>query len=229
MELKKSDKANLERKKGVFFQVGLVITLSLILIAFEWTSRPPKDSTLGALGDVDVQEEIIPITRQEQEPPPPPPPPPAQITELEIVQNDVELNDELVLDDIEANQNTAIKISDFVEQADEAAEEQVFVVVEDMPLFNGKEASLGFREYISQNLKYPEIAAENNVEGRVIVQFAVNSKGEVVNARVVRGVDAALDKEALRVVNSSPKWTPGKQRGSPVSVQFTFPISFQLQ
>lgn len=228
MEVKKNDRANLEKRKGVFFQVGLIISLSLILIAFEWTSKPPKESSLGELEDMDIEEEIVPITRQQQKPPPPPPPPPSQITELEIVEDDVELEDELIIEDIEADQNMAIEITEF-EQEEEAEEETVFIIVEDMPTFNGKEASIGFREYIAKNLDYPDIAAENGIEGRVIVQFAVNSRGQVVNARVVRGVDPALDKEALRVVNSSPKWSPGKQRGKPVSVQFTFPINFVLQ
>jgi len=228
MEVKKNDRANLEKRKSVFFQVGLIITLSLILIAFEWTSKPSNENSLGDLEDMDIEEEIVPITRQQQKPPPPPPPPPSQITELEIVEDDVELDDELVIEDIEADQNMAIEITEF-EQEEEAEEETVFIIVEDMPTFNGKEASIGFREYIGKTLNYPDIASENGIEGRVIVQFAVNSRGQVVNARVVRGVDPALDKEALRVVNSSPKWSPGKQRGKPVSVQFTFPINFVLQ
>ena len=91
------------------------------------------------------------------------------------------------------------------------------------------EGQEGFREWIAQNLRYPEIAAENGISGKVYVQFAVNSKGEVVDAVVVRGVDPALDREAIRVVSSSPKWMPGKQRGKPVKVQVTLPINFVLQ
>jgi len=121
----------------------------------------------------------------------------------------------------------------YVQEGDEeevgpAEEEQVFFIVEEMPSFQGKGEN-GFREYIAQNLRYPEIAAENGISGRVYVQFAVNSKGNVVDAVVVRGVDPALDKEAVRVVMSSPRWEPGRQRGTPVKVQFTFPINFILQ
>ena len=114
------------------------------------------------------------------------------------------------------------------QEAEEEAEEEVFFIVEVMPQFKGggKEK---FREYIQQNLNYPPIAAENGISGRVFVQFAVNARGEVVDVVVVRGVDPALDKEAVRVIMSSPKWTPGKQRGKPVRVQFTFPIKFVLQ
>jgi protein TonB len=106
-------------------------------------------------------------------------------------------------------------------------EEEVFFIVEEMPSFKGGGED-AFREWIAQNLRYPEIAADNGISGRVYVQFAINSKGEVCDAVVVRGVDPALDKEALRVVMSSPKWEPGRQRGRPVKVQFTFPINFIL-
>ena len=115
-----------------------------------------------------------------------------------------------------------------IEGEEEVVEEEVFFIVEDMPSFQGK-GQEGFREFISKNLRYPEIAAENGISGKVYVQFAVNSKGKVVDAVVVRGVDPALDKEAVRVVISSPSWAPGKQRGKPVKVQFTFPINFVLQ
>ncbi len=107
--------------------------------------------------------------------------------------------------------------------------EEVFYEVEDMPTFNGGEPAQEFRKFIAEKLKYPESAAKNGIDGRVIVQFMVNTEGQVANAVVVRGADAALDKEALRVVNSSPKWTPGKQRGKNVNVIFTFPINFVLQ
>ena len=98
-----------------------------------------------------------------------------------------------------------------------------------MPTFNGGEPAIEFRKYIAQNLRYPDIAAENGISGRVIVQFAVNSKGRIVDAVVVAGVDPALDKESIRVVMTSPPWTPGKQRGKAVKVLFTFPINFVLQ
>jgi len=227
MELKKSKKADLENKKGIFLQVGLVVVLAVILAAFEWKSRPNMDSTLGELADMNLEEEIIPITRQQDVKPPPPPPPPKVADVLNIVEDDVEIEDELIIEDAEADQNMEIEIVEF-EEEEEVAEEEVFFIVEDMPSFQGQ-GQEGFRTWIAKNLRYPEIAAENGISGKVYVQFAVNSKGEVVDAVVVRGVDPALDKEAIRVVLASPKWSPGKQRGKAVKVQFTFPINFVLQ
>jgi protein TonB len=227
MEIKKSPKADLENKKGVFLQIGLVLVLALILIAFEWTSKPSTSGGIGELADLQLEEEIIPITRQQEVKPPPPPAPPKVTEVLNIVEDDVDIEDELIIDDAEADQNMQIEIVEFSEE-EEVAEEEVFFIVEDMPSFQGA-GQEGFREWIAKNLRYPEIAAENGISGKVYVQFAVNSKGEVVDAIVVSGVDPALDKEAIRVVMSSPQWAPGKQRGKPVKVQFTFPINFVLQ
>lgn len=117
--------------------------------------------------------------------------------------------------------------AEILEQS-ETPEEEVFFIVEEMPTFNGDDPAIEFRKYIAKNLVYPIVAAENGISGRVIIQFAVNSKGEVVDVNVVRSVDPALDKEALRLVNSSPKWTPGVQGGEPVKVLFTFPINFVI-
>lgn len=227
MERKKSNKADLEDKKGIFLQIGLVVVLGITLAAFEWSSRPNMENTLGELADVDLEEEIIPITREQEVKPPPPPPPPKVTEVLNIVEDDVEIEDELIIEDAEADQSMEIEIVEF-EEEEEVAEEEVFFIVEDMPSFQGQ-GQEGFRTWIAKNLRYPEIAAENGISGKVYVQFAVNSRGEVVDAVVVRGVDPALDKEAVRVVMSSPQWAPGKQRGKPVKVQFTFPINFVLQ
>jgi len=229
MEAKKSDKANLENKRGVFLELGYVIVLALVLAAFEWTSTDKAVQSLGELEEVDLAEEMIPITRQKQPEPPPPPPPPQTTEAFEIVEDDVEIEDELILEDTEADQNTEVEIVEF-DMGEEVVEEEpeVFYVVEDMPTFQGKSKD-AFRIWIQQNLKYPQIAAENGISGRVFVSFVVNEKGEVTNVQVARGVDPSLDREAVRVVKSSPKWTAGKQRGRPVRVSFTFPIVFQLQ
>jgi len=225
MEVKKSSKADLESKSNLFFEIGVVAVLAVLLVFFEWTSKPKNNNLLLGMQGGEVDEEIIPITRQQQEQPPPPPPPPQVIEVINIVEDDVDI-DEIDFESMDVDENMAIDFVPFEEE--EEAEEEVFFIVEDMPTFQGggKEK---FREYIQQNLNYPPIAAENGISGRVFVQFAVNAKGEVVDVVVVRGVDPALDKEAKRVVQSSPKWTPGKQRGRPVKVQFTFPIVFVLQ
>ncbi len=229
MELKKSDKANLEKKKGLFLQIGLVTVLALLLIAFEWTTREVTTSTLGELTDVVMEEEIIPITRPEEIQPPPPPPPP-QVTEvLNIVEDDVDIDDDLFIDDVEARPDTRIDFTQMVFDDEEEAEEQeIFFIVEDMPDFQGGGQD-AFRQWIAENLRYPQIAAENGIQGRVFVQFVVNTDGQVSDATVVRGVDPSLDREAVRVVMASPPWTPGRQRGEAVRVAFTFPINFVLQ
>ncbi len=225
MEIKKSSKASLEKKRGLYVQIGLVVTIAMVLVAFEWTSRP-QDNQLFAMSESgEAEEDIIPVTRQLLEQPPPPPPPPQVIEVINIVEDDVDI-EEIDFESMDADEDMEI---DFVPIEEEEAEEEVFFIVEDMPMFNGQEASLGFRTYIAQNLQYPTIASENGISGRVFVQFAVNTNGEVCDVQVVRGVDPALDKEAVRVVKSSPRWTPGKQRGRPVKVQFTFPIVFVLQ
>lgn len=126
---------------------------------------------------------------------------------------------------MDVNQNTFIPVFDLPE---EEAEPTPFIAVEEKPGFNG-EGYEAFRRYIAQNMKYPEDASHNGIQGKVFVEFVVNKKGEVVDARLARGVHPSLDKEALRVVNSSPRWQPGKQNGLPVSVVFVFPINFRLQ
>ena len=228
MEQKKSKNADLESQKAIFFQTGLVTVLGLLLIAFEWTTREVTTGHLGELSDVVMEEEIIPITRPEEIQPPPPPPPP-QVTEtLEIVEDDADIDDEIFIDDVEARPDTRIDFQQMVLlDDDDTEEEDFFYFVEDMPDFRGG-GQEAFREWIFENLNYPRIAAENGIQGRVVVQFIVNSDGSVSDVTIVRSVDPALDREAIRVISASPRWTPGKQRGNPVRVAFYFPIDFKL-
>ncbi len=228
MEIKKTKEADLENKKGMYLQLGLVIVLSIILIAFEWTSRPPKEDDSAMVKNIQVEDEMMQVTRREEQPKQEKIEQPKVAEVLDIVDDDVQLDDDFDFN-MEADANTEYDFASFGEQDEDIDEEEVFFIVEDMPTFNGGDPATEFRKYIGQNLRYPEIASENGISGRVIVQFAVNSKGQVVDAVVVRSVDPALDKEAIRVVMASPKWTPGKQRGRPVSVLFTFPINFVLQ
>jgi protein TonB len=231
MELKKTAKADLELKKNVFFMVGLVISLGIMLVAFEWTAKPEKAESLGSVNAVNVEDEIIPITREQEIKPPPPPPPPKVIEVLNIVNDDVKINDELQIEDSEADDKTLITVAPVIsapkaeEEEKEAA--QVFFIVEDMPEFPGGELAL--RAYIANSIKYPVIAQENGIQGKVYVTFVVGKDGKVFNATIARGVDPSIDKEALRVVNALPAWKPGKQRGKPVNVSYTVPISFVLQ
>jgi len=228
MERKKNDKANLEKRKGVFFQLGMVITLSLILIGFEWTSSGLSENQFDTgEGDV-IDEEIIPVTRQEKPEPKTLPKPPKVTEVLNIVEDDVTIENELILDDLESDQDEEVQILDFDVADEETEEAEIFFIVEDMPSFKGKGLN-GFRNWVMKNLQYPEIAAENGISGTVYVQFVVEPSGMVNKVTIMRGVDPALDKEAIRVVKTSPKWTAGKQRGKPVRVAFTFPIKFVLQ
>jgi len=228
MELKKSPKVDLENKRNVYFMLGLVISLGIILLAFEWTAKPKKADSLGSMNAVDVEEEIIPITREQEIKPPPPPPPPKVVEVLNIVDDDVDIEDDLVID-TEADDKTLITVAPVISTAPEEEEEeqQVFFIVEDMPEFPGGEMAL--RTYIATAIKYPVIAQENGIQGKVYVTFVVGKDGSVNNASIARGVDSSLDKEALRVVNTLPKWKPGKQRGKPVNVSYTVPINFVLQ
>jgi len=210
MEPKKNPDISLEKKKGLFFQIGLVITLVIVLGAFEWKSYDKVAYNLGQLNLDDLEEEIIPITKQEVKPPPPPPPPPEVI---EIVEDDVEIEDEIEIEDTESDEDVEIEI-------EEEDDEEFFMVVENMPEFPG--GDLGLMKYIQKNVKYPAIAKEYNITGKVYVSFIVDKKGSVTNVKIVRGVDKNLDAEAMRVVKSLPKFTPGKQRGKTVRVMLTY-------
>ena len=227
MEVKKSPKADLEGRRGLFLQIGFVLALGVILFAFEFkvsTGKVEKQTE-----EVEAaEEEVIEITRQDQVKPPPPPPPAPKITDvLDIVDDQEEIEDELEIEDAEADDEEDIDISVVEGDDEEADDTQVFVVVEDMPIFPG--GQIGLQKHIAKSIKYPVIAQENDITGRVFVSFVVNKFGKVENVKVVRGVDPSLDKEAIRVIKSLPKWKPGKQRGKPVKVSFTVPISFTLQ
>ena len=225
MELKKNPKLDLRNYSGLFLEIGFVLSLGLVLWSFNITQTEKSTSNLGELQDVVAEEEIIPITRQQQIQPPPPPEPPKVSEVLNIVEDDVEIEDELQIDDTDADQNTEVAIVE-IEEEEEVEEAQVFFIVENMPEFPGGDLEL--RKYIAQNIQYPEIAKENGIQGRVFVQFVVNQKGEIEKVTVARGVDPSLDKEAIRVIQNLPKWKPGSQRGKPVKVSFTVPINFQL-
>jgi periplasmic protein TonB len=228
MEVKKSPKADLENKRNIFLTLGLVVALGVILAAFEYKTAPRKTDSLGQLQMQEIEEEIIPITR-EQEIKPPPPPPPQVVEVLNIVDDDMEIIDELDIEDTEVTKDMIIDVAPVVTQKREveADEQEVFFIVEDMPEFPGGELAL--RQFIANSIKYPVIAQENGIQGRVYVQFVVDADGSVSDPRIARGVDPSLDKEALRVVSLLPKWKPGRQRGKPVRVSYTVPINFQLQ
>ncbi len=226
MEIKKSDKANLENKKLTYLLMGFVFVLSACYVALEWTEQ---EVTKYEVADTDflIEDEIeIQQTTQETPPPPPPPAPVQEVEVLNVVENDVETETiEIQAEDTKEE----VVIAPPVEAVEEEEEEQtIFVVVETMPEFPGGQQALF--KYLSENVKYPVIAQENGIQGRVICQFVVNKDGSIVDVEVVRsGGDASLDKEAVRVIKSMPKWKPGKQRGKAVRVKYTVPVNFRLQ
>ncbi|MFW5915982.1 MAG: energy transducer TonB [Bacteroidota bacterium] len=227
MERKKSKKADLESKKSLFFELGLVIAVGLVLLAFEWTTRPEEAEGLEETEEEDVVQEEVPVTQQEEKKEPPPPP--SSSEELNIVDDDVEIEDELRLEQSEADENTEVSVDAFAEEEEEEEEEQqTFVVVENMPEFEGGGIN-AFREYVQKNIEYPTTASENGIEGSVFVRFVVDTDGSVTDVEVMRGVDPSLDEEAMRVIRDAPEWVPGEQRGEKVRVQFTIPIVFKLE
>ncbi len=224
MEAKKTPKADLESKKRIFLQIGIAIALGAALVAFEWKHYERSEIDLGILEIDFIEEEDIPITRQEL-PPPPPPPEPSQ--ELIIVDDDVELEEEFIID-IDADVFT--EVQEFTpivfEEEEEIEEDVIFTVVEDQPEFPGGEAAR--QQFLSDNLRYPQMAREAGIQGTVFVTFVVEIDGSVTDVRIVRGIGGGCDEEALRVVRMMPRWQPGRQRGQPVRVQFVMPIRFRL-
>lgn len=230
MEEKKSKKANLENKKLLFIEVGLCISLFVCLAAFEWGSKDTSVSLLQDDTTVIDEEEIIPITQETPPPPPETPKIPVLSDQIDIIDDDIKVDDDLFMN-LEDDANTGVEIQDYVEEVEEEVVEEEaipFQLVEEKPSFNGGDAN-EFSKWVNSNLQYPEIAKENGVQGRVTLQFTVETDGRVTNVKVLRGVDPSLDKEAVKVVSSSPKWKPGKQRDRAVRVTYTFPVIFQLR
>lgn len=225
MDVKKSPKASLEDKKVLFVLLGLVMVLSLIFIAFEWTDR---EVTVYEVADTSLQsEEEIEIIQTAPELPPPPPPPAPEVVEIiNVVEDNVKV-DAIKIETEEDNKKIVIAAPVAAPSIVEEDDNVVFQVVEKMPSFPGGDAALF--KFLGDNVKYPVIAQENGVQGRVICQFVVNKDGSIVDVEVVRSVDASLDKEAIRVIKSMPKWSPGQQRGKPVRVKYTLPVNFKLQ
>jgi protein TonB len=229
MEIKKTEKANLENKKLLFTEIGLIISLLIVFIAFEWTQAEVKVSNLEDTTEVVTEEEIIPITQETPPPPPSAPKIPILSDQIDIVDDEIELEDDMFMN-LEDNADLGVEIMDYVEVEEEVVEEEAipFQLVEEKPSFNGGDANQ-FSKWVNSRLVYPEIAKENGVQGRVTLQFTVEKDGTVTKVKVLRGVDPSLDKEAVRVVSMSPKWKPGKQRDRAVPVTYTFPVIFQLR
>ena len=231
MEVKKSPKASLENKKLLFTEIGLVAALGILYGAFEWSTKESNVEMLADNTQVQIEDEMIAI--QNETPPPPPEAPkiPILSDQIDIIDDNIKLDDDLFIN-LEDDANLGVEIMDYkeVEVVEEVVEEEAipFQLVEEKPSFNGGDAN-EFSKWVNSKLVYPEIAKENGVQGRVTLSFTVEKDGSVTNVRVLRGVDPSLDDEAVRVVKSSPKWKPGKQRDRTVKVTYTFPVIFQLR
>lgn len=226
MDVKKSPKASLEDKKSIYLLMGFVAVLSLLYIGFEWTKHEVtiyEDTTT----EVIEEEEIEIIQTAEVLPPPPPPDVPEVIEILNVVEDDVETAEIEIDTEDEDDKAVVIQAPVTSGPTQEEDTEVVFVVVESMPSFPGGDAALF--KYLNDNIKYPVIAQESGIQGRVICQFVVNRDGSIVDIEVVRSVDKSLDAEAIRVIKNMPRWTPGKQRGKTVRVKYTLPVNFRLQ
>lgn len=231
MEVKKSPKADLEKGKTMSVLMGFIVGLAVLFVGFEWSTKDVMvvDET-EQVQDV-IAEEEIEITRQENTPPPPPPPAAPAVAEvLTVVDDDVELADVEIAsseDDASAAQAETYVAPVVEEEEEEEAAQQIFTVVEKQPEFPGGMAEL--MKFLAKSIKYPVIAQENGIQGRVVCSFVVNRDGSIVDIQVMRGVDPSLDKEAVRVIGTMPKWKPGEQRGKPVRVRFILPVQFRLQ
>ena len=224
MEEKKSPKANLENKKLMFIQIGLIISLAVAWAVFEIKSYDKIEiADIGRTVEV-VEEEMVEITKQEQKPQPVEVP--KQTTQIQVVEDDVEVEDIEINADVDQNEVIEEYVAPEVEE-EEIQEAEIFTIVEEMPEFPGGMNKLG--EYLAKNIKYPQMARETGIQGRVFITFVVEPDGSVTNVQVLRSLGGGCDEEAIRVVKSMPKWKPGKQRGKPVRVSYILPVNFKLQ
>jgi protein TonB len=231
---------DLRKKLQKYIIIGFLISVVCIssVVAYPFIKAFMYKGEKVVLVEETVAE-LANVDNKDDAPPPPPPPPPPAAAEQQarytapVVVDTVEQEVQLVIaDDVRetvSNEPVPETIEVVVEEEPVIVEEEpAFVFVEEDATFQGGSYQTTFRDWIYQNLVYPPVAIENNIFGKVIVQFAVNSRGEVVDVKIMRGVDPSLDKEAIRVFMSSPKWTPAKQGGRAVKQQFTMPIQFEL-
>lgn len=226
MEIKKSPKADLKNKRGLLLEIGLVISLGLVILAFSYTPTEHRVEQLD-LQYAPVEEEITEITRQDQKPPEAPKKVEVKVIAdlLEVVTNDTKI--ETDIDFAEFDEDTEI-IQQVEVEEEEIVDDQPFLVVESMPKFQGGDLNT-FRNWVQSNVKFPQIALENGISGRVVLQFVIEKDGRLTNIVVVQTPDRSLSEEAIRVLNNSPKWTPGRQRNQVVRVKYTLPVEFRVQ
>jgi len=225
METKKSEKANLENKRALFFTIGLLVSLSVVLFAFEWETPVKKVEVFDDLKIEAPVEELMPIIKEEKKEVTPPK---HEVINFELVTNETEIDSDPDFFNSEIGKNEPVDIQVYIPRTEEKEDDVPAVwFTDEMPEFPGGMESL--LKFINSSVKYPVVAQENGVQGKVIITFVIDKTGEVTNARILRGIDPSLDNEALRVVKSLPRWEPGKQNGKPVKVNYNVPINFVLQ
>lgn len=234
MEPKKNPKADVGRNSGLYFVIGLALVMLLVWRGLEWKKYDKTNDYDIALNVEDQLDEEVPMTEQIKTPPPPPPPAAPEV--IEVVEDEEEV-EETVIESTETSQEEEVmEVEDVeVEEIDEDISVP-FAVIEDVPVFPGCEGSSNkkacFQEmmnkHIRKNFRYPEIAQEMGIQGRVAVMFTIQKDGSIGDVRL-RGPDKNLEAEARRIISKLPKMTPGKQRGRAVKVPFSIPINFKLQ
>lgn len=227
MEIKKSEKADLEKGKTTALLIGFVMVIALLFVALEWTQRDKEIDISGiVVAEVSLEEEMIPITLPERKTVPPPPQSVTVAEIIEIVEDDAEIEEVTIASAEDQTEYIDVKAVEHVIVEAEPQEEAPFQVVEKMPEFPGGTAAL--MKYLKDNIQYPSVCRENNIQGRVSLSFVVNKDGSIVDIEVVRGINPYLDKEAARVISTMPRWQPGEQRGKTVRVKFSLPVNFRL-
>lgn len=228
MEAKKTPRADLENRRGLFLEIGLAVILAAALVAFNIKSYDKEVKEVSTrTADVEIDADII-QTSEDTPPPPPPEEPEVVATELNVVENDAEDIHEVGIINAEAKADEALEFTRVeVKEEVEEVEEEVFLVVEEDPEFPGGLDALS--KFIADNIKYPQLAKENNITGKVFVSFVVEKDGRVGQVKILRDIGGGCGNEAVRVVKMMPKWKPGKQRGKAVRTQFNLPVNFDLQ
>ena len=230
MEAKKSSKANLENKRATFFQIGLAITLLLVLFAFEWKSPESESNNLINTNTSPlIPTDYVPITIQPENTPPPKIMVPIFSDQFEIVDNGKLVTDSFFFPEDNTKDPIEYYTPIITPEVIPIDDEIPFHIVEKAPQFQESEDLAVFSKWVFSNLVYPESAKETNLQGRITVGFTIDAEGNVTNVKVLRGIHASLDDEVVRVISSSPKWTPGKQRDRNVKVSYTFPVVFELR
>ena len=226
MEIKKSNHADIGKDKGTSLMIGLVISLSIMFVALEWTQRDEVDDEVAYTAVTFAPEDMIPITLPEKKTVPPPPAAVTKADIIEIVDDDADIDDEILASTEDNTPWLDPQEYEVIMVEPEPDPDEIHIAVEEVPEFPGGVAAL--MAYLRKNIKYPAICRENNIQGKVIVTFVVNKDGSIVDVEVAKGVNPALDKEAVRVISQMPNWTPGRQLGRPVRVRYSVPVNFRL-